>query len=53
MSLLNPRTHLKLWKVSTIMRLTEDKWELCNTDEDFSLANDLAAKNLVDAGRGR
>ena len=28
-----------------ILRLQEDKWELYNTQEDFSLANDLASQN--------
>ena len=27
------------------IHLQEDKWELYNTKEDFSLANDLAAQN--------
>jgi arylsulfatase A-like enzyme len=37
--------HRAAWEMKTRAPLTEDKWELYNTHEDFSLANDLAAQN--------
>jgi arylsulfatase A-like enzyme len=37
--------HRPAWKLKPINTLQEDKWELYNTNEDFSLANDLAAQN--------
>jgi arylsulfatase A-like enzyme len=37
--------HRAAWEMKVRAPLAEDKWELFNTSEDFSLANDLAAKN--------
>ncbi len=37
--------HKAPWEDKPRHPLTEDKWELYHTAEDFSLANDLAAKN--------
>jgi len=37
--------HRPAWKLKPATTLQEDKWELFNTNEDFSLANDLAAQN--------
>jgi arylsulfatase len=37
--------HRPAWKLKPNNTLQEDKWELYNTNEDFSLANDLAAQN--------
>jgi arylsulfatase A-like enzyme len=37
--------HRAAWEMKVRAPLTEDKWELYNTNEDFSLANDLAAQN--------
>jgi arylsulfatase len=37
--------HRPAWKQKPDNTLQEDKWELYNTNEDFSLANDLAADN--------
>lgn len=37
--------HREAWKLKPATALQDDKWELYNTNEDFSLANDLAAKN--------
>ncbi len=37
--------HRPAWKLKPANTLQEDKWELYNTMEDFSLANDLAAQN--------
>jgi arylsulfatase len=37
--------HRPAWKQKPDNTLQEDKWELYNTTEDFSLANDLAADN--------
>jgi hypothetical protein len=37
--------HRPAWKLKPTTTLQEDKWELYNTSEDFSLANDLAAQN--------
>ncbi len=37
--------HRPAWLPKPISTLQQDKWELYNTNEDFSLANDLAAKN--------
>jgi arylsulfatase len=37
--------HRPAWKQKPNNTLQEDKWELYNTNEDFSLANDLAADN--------
>jgi arylsulfatase A-like enzyme len=36
--------HRPAWKLKNANTLQEDKWELYNTNEDFSLANDLAAQ---------
>jgi arylsulfatase A-like enzyme len=37
--------HRAAWEGTVRAPLTEDKWELYNTSEDFSLANDLATQN--------
>lgn len=37
--------HRPAWKQKPDNTLQEDKWELFNTNEDFSLANDVSAKN--------
>jgi arylsulfatase len=37
--------HRPAWMQKPLNTLQEDKWELFNSNEDFSLANDLAAKN--------
>lgn len=37
--------HRPAWLPKPLNKLQEDKWELYNTKEDFSLANDLAAQN--------
>jgi arylsulfatase A-like enzyme len=37
--------HRPAWRQKPLNTLLEDKWELYNTKEDFSLANDLAAQN--------
>jgi arylsulfatase A-like enzyme len=37
--------HRPAWKLKPDKTLQEDKWELYNTKEDFSLANDVAAQN--------
>lgn len=37
--------HRPAWRAKPINTLQEDKWELYNSNEDFSLANDLAAQN--------
>jgi len=37
--------HRAPWEFKPRGALSDDKWELYNTKEDFSLANDLAAKN--------
>jgi len=38
-------THRAPWEFKPRAALTDDKWELYDTRNDFSLANDLAAKN--------
>ena len=37
--------HRPAWKQKPLNTLQEDKWELYNTKEDFSLMNDLSAQN--------
>lgn len=37
--------HRPAWKLKPVNTLQEDKWELYNVNEDFSLTKDLAAKN--------
>ena len=37
--------HRPAWMQKPLHPLLEDTWELYNTNEDFSLANDVAAKN--------
>jgi arylsulfatase len=37
--------HRPAWLQKPLNSLQDDKWELYNTSEDFSLANDLAAQN--------
>lgn len=37
--------HRVPWRPQVLNTLQEDKWELYNTNEDFSLANDLAEAN--------
>jgi len=37
--------HRPAWRLKPSHPLKEDQWELYNTNEDFSLANDLSAKN--------
>ena len=37
--------HRAAWELKPRHTLTEDKWELYHVDEDFSAANDLAAKH--------
>jgi len=37
--------HRPAWRPKPLNSLQEDKWELYNTNEDFSLSNDLAAQN--------
>jgi arylsulfatase len=37
--------HRAAWMLKTNTTLKEDKWELYNTNEDFSLANNLAESN--------
>lgn len=37
--------HRPAWMQKPLHPLQEDKWELYNTNEDFSLANNVAAKN--------
>jgi arylsulfatase len=37
--------HRPAWRQKPLNTLQDDKWELYNTNEDFSLANDLAAQN--------
>jgi len=39
--------HRPAWKQKPDNTLQEDKWELYNTNEDFSLANDLAGQDSV------
>ena len=39
--------HRAPWETKPRAALLDDKWELYNTKEDFSLANNLAAKNPV------
>ena len=38
-------THRPAWLPKPLTSLQEDKWELYNVREDFSLANDIAAQN--------
>jgi len=37
--------HRAAWEMKVRAPLAEDKWELYNTNDDFSLANDLASQN--------
>ena len=37
--------HRPAWLPKPLNKLQEDKWELYNTNDDFSLANDLASQN--------
>ncbi len=37
--------HRPAWRQKPLNTLQEDKWELFNSHEDFSLANDLSAQN--------
>jgi len=37
--------HRAAWEMKARAPLADDKWELYNTREDFSLANDIAAQN--------
>jgi arylsulfatase len=37
--------HRPAWKQKPATTMQDDKWELFNTNEDFSLANDLTAQN--------
>jgi arylsulfatase len=37
--------HRPAWRLKPLQTLQEDKWELYNTNEDFSLVNDLAPQN--------
>ncbi len=37
--------HRPAWKLKPLNTLQEDKWELYNTNKDFSLANDLSTQN--------
>lgn len=37
--------HRPAWKLKPDTTLQEDKWELFNTENDFSLVNDVASKN--------
>jgi arylsulfatase A-like enzyme len=37
--------HRPAWRQKPLNSLQEDKWELYNTNEDFSLASDLSAQN--------
>lgn len=37
--------HRPAWKLKPATTLQDDKWELFNTEKDFSLANNLASKN--------
>jgi len=37
--------HRPAWKLKPATTLQDDKWELFNTEKDFSLTNDLASKN--------
>ena len=37
--------HRPAWRQKPLISLQDDKWELYNTNEDFSLANDLASQN--------
>lgn len=37
--------HRPAWRSVPLTTLQEDKWQLFNTNEDFSLANDLSAQN--------
>ena len=37
--------HRPAWRQKPLNTLQEDKWELFNTNEDFSLANDLSAQH--------
>jgi arylsulfatase len=37
--------HRPAWKLKPATTLQDDKWELYNTKEDFSLSNDLASQN--------
>jgi arylsulfatase A-like enzyme len=37
--------HRPAWRLKPLNTLQEDKWELFNTNADFSLANDLSAQN--------
>ncbi len=39
--------HKPAWASKTLPPLTDDPWELYNTNEDFSLANNLAASNAA------
>ena len=41
--------HRAAWECKPRQPFLEDKWELYHVDEDFSLANDLAAKNPDEA----
>jgi len=38
--------HRPAWKFKPDTTLQNDKWELYNTNKDFSLANDVASKNM-------
>jgi arylsulfatase A-like enzyme len=38
--------HRPAWRAKPLNTLKEDKWELYNSTKDFSLANDLAPKNV-------
>jgi arylsulfatase A-like enzyme len=38
--------HRAAWEMKVRNSLADDKWELFNTTEDFSLANDLSSQNL-------
>ncbi|HSN48965.1 MAG TPA: arylsulfatase [Flavobacterium sp.] len=37
--------HRPAWRLKPLNTLQEDKWDLYNTNKDFSLANDLSAQN--------
>ena len=39
--------HRPAWRQKPLNTLLEDKWELYNTSEDFSLANDLSGQDSV------
>ena len=38
--------HRAAWELKPRQPLVDDKWELYNTKEDFSIANDLASQNV-------